>query len=157
MIVIMETQMTTSELNIFEKLKWKFKYRNLDKICGKNDRLMRILLKDTSVQQQYEKNKQEILTILKRTQKEVPEKLEDVVGAVVSSLAYEENNATSPLHETLSNVEVMLNIKDFEGEASDYIVNQVTEQDLKTLGFSTNLMQLNKLNSYDENTIKNIL
>ena len=150
----METQMTTSELNIFEKLKWKIKYRNLDKICGKNVRFMRALLKDTNVQQQYEKNKQEILTILKRTQKEVPEKLEDVVGSVVSALSYGENSVTSSLSDTLSNIDVMLNIKGFGGKASDYIVNQVTEQDLTTLGFSTKLMQLNKLNGYDENTIK---
>ncbi len=153
----MEKQMTISKLNIFEKLKWKFQYRDLDKICGQHTALVTSLLKNSDIQSQYKNNKEEILSTLKRTKDELPNRLNEVVDALLNVLSNEvtpdtKNELNASLDEMLNNVNVMLNIKGFGGDVNEYIVNQVTAKDLTQINMSNRLRSLLPLNDYSEDT-----
>lgn len=115
----MKNELKETKITLLDKIKWKIKYRELNSILGKDTSLARGILKNKIIEDEYNKNKEEIINTLKKIEEQIPDKANDVANIITQTLyndymrnalfSSDENSAN--ILEVLHNLEFMLSLK----------------------------------------------
>lgn len=175
----MKNELKESKISLLDKIKWRIKYRELSLVLGNDTPLMRGILKNKIIEEGYTRNKDEIVTILKKMKRQMPDKIEDAESIMVQTINNdyinekfrdnEENTSIANTTEVLHNLEFMLNLGE-EGiyaeenmtveekaefkermKAKKYIFNQLNVDECKGKNLK---MEILPLLDYSEGTLK---
>lgn len=149
-----------SKINLLDKIKWKIKYRELNSILVKDTPLMRGILKNKLIEDEYSKNKEEIANILKKISKQIPDKKEKIEEIIVQTLykdALKEkfpNNevdvSVTNISDIIHNLSFMLNVRGLNKEGK-IIYDKLTIEDCKNKYMELETLPLL---GYSEKTLK---
>ena len=82
----MKNELKETKITLLDKIKWKIKYRELNSILGKDTSLARGILKNKIIEDEYNKNKEEIINTLKKIEEQIPDKANDVANIITQTL-----------------------------------------------------------------------
>lgn len=149
-----------SKINLLDKIRWKIKYRELNSILVKDTPLMRGILKNKLIEEEYSKNKEEIANILKRIQTQIPDKMEKIEEIILQTLykdALEEkfpNNevdvSVANISDIIHNLNFMLNVRGLNKEGK-MIYDKLNIEDCKNKYMELEILPFL---GYSEKTLK---
>lgn len=158
----MKNELKESKINFLDKLKWRFKYLQLNSLIKGDSPLKRGILKNKIIEEQYAKNSEEIIQILKRMKQEIPNEIDKSEEIIVQTLYQDYMNEKFPdpeheldtvnISDVINNLEFILNIKEM-GKTGNIIYKYLNIDDCKDKNFR---LKVRPLLQYSEETFKKV-
>ena len=82
----MKNELKESKISLLDKIKWRIKYRELSSVLGSDTPLMRGIIKNKTIEEEYQEHKSDIIDYLKRIKEKMPDKMEDAENIMVQTI-----------------------------------------------------------------------
>ena len=158
----MKNGLKESKINFLDKIKWRFKYLQLNSLIKGDSPLKRGILKNKIIEEQYLKKSEKIIQILKRMKQEIPNEMNKAEKIIVQTLYQDYMNEkfpnseddlnTSNIPDVINNLEFILNIRKMS-KTGNIIYRHLNIDDCKDKNLKLEIIPLLQ---YSEGTFKKV-
>lgn len=158
----MKNGLKESKINFLDKIKWRFKYLQLNSLIKGDSPLKRGILKNKIIEEQYLKKSEKIIQILKRMKQEIPNEMNKAEKIIVQTLYQDYMNEKFPnseddlntinISDVINNLEFILNIRKMS-KTGNIIYRHLNIDDCKDKNLKLEIIPLLQ---YSEGTFKKV-